>query len=404
MSSKKSYKSRSAAMPRAVSAANMYAQRAEAHFRDNEPQRGINMLLQGVKVTPNNTTLHLMLGEQFGKHGRADASIKHYKKALELNSKLVSAQFNLALEYSKQNRFDDAEPLIQKALKAAPDNPAVHMTYGIMQQRQGKLPESVGHFRKALALKLELPNSGNAHNVLPKKKREDFNKPETEELMWNTLNQLAMANVHAFALYGTLLGLVREGGLISFDKDIDIGLPHTEMERAVRCMENNGWVESPNQFLTNPRAMVHPVKKVSVDLSGFVIDEENNQAYTGFWLADVPHEWNANTYYPPVTLKKDTTPAGEPIWSLQNPEAWLVALYGKDWKTPDPNFDTVILAQNYVRFSLLVQCYAFSRIYNKWQDGQITKAIAMVKGALAHLPDDALLQKLEAHFDSLVSI
>lgn len=406
MSKKNSRKNSSVAKPKQSSPASIYINRAQVFLRDNEIQRGINMLLQGIKVAPENAVLHAMLGEQLGKHGRAEASIKHYEKALALDPDMLMVQANLAQAYSQQNRFNDAEPLINKALNAAPSNPSVYMAYGVMQQRRGKLPESVEHFRKALTLKLEQPEVAAKDSVKktpPKKKREDFNKPETEELLWDTLNQLAMANVHAFACYGTLLGLVREGGLISFDKDIDLGLPHTEMERAVRCLENNGWVETPNQFLTNPRSMVHSVKKVTVDLSGFVIDEESNQVFTGFWLKeDVPHEWNANTYYPPLTLKKDTTPAGEPIWSLTDPEAWLVALYGEGWKEPDPTFDTVIRARNYFRFSLLVQCYAFSRIYNKWQEGAIKKAMAMVKGSLVHLPDDTLLQQLEARLESLL--
>ncbi|WP_081194811.1 tetratricopeptide repeat protein [Halomonas sp. BC1] len=115
------------------------------------------MLLQGIKVAPENAVLHAMLGEQLGKHGRAEASIKHYEKALELDPNMLMVQANLAQAYSQQNRFNDAEPLINKALNAAPSNPSVYMAYGVMQQRRSKLPESVEHFRKALTLKLEQP-------------------------------------------------------------------------------------------------------------------------------------------------------------------------------------------------------------------------------------------------------
>lgn len=403
MSKKNRRKNTSDAQPKQAKAAGVYINRAQGFFRDNEVQRGINMLLQGVKVAPEHITLHLMLGDKLGKHGKPPASIKHYEKALEIDPDNLVGQINLAQAYSKQNRFDDAEPLISKALEAAPDNPSAHLVYGTLQQKQGALPDAVEHLRQALALKLEQPEKNDEKLPTPKKQRDDFDKPETEELMWNTLNQLAMANVHAFTIYGTLLGLVRDGGLIPFDKDIDLGLPHTEMERAVRCLENNGWVEAPNPFMTNPRAMVHPVKKVTVDLSGFVMDNDSDTSFTGFWLTndDVPDEWNRNTYYPPVILDKDITPAGEPIWSLRHPEDWLVAIYGEGWKEPDPNFDTVIRAKNLCRFSLLTQCYAFSRIYNKWQEGQINKALAFIEGSLAHLPDDELLHRLQERLTPL---
>lgn len=401
--SKKTTNSRKApAQPKQAKAAGVYINRAQGFLRDGDIQRGINMLLQGIKIAPENITLHLMLGEQLGKHGRAEASIKHYEKALEIDPDSLMGQINLGQAYSKKNRYDEAAPLLQKALDAAPDNPGVHMAYGVMLQRQGELPESVEHFRKALELKLEQPEKADDKLPTPKKQREDFDKPETEELMWDTLNQLAMGNVHAFACYGTLLGLVRDGGLIPFDKDIDLGLPHTEMERAVRCLENHGWVEDPDPFLTNPRAMIHPTKKVSVDLSGFVIDPEEG-TFTGFWLTnDVPHEWNRNTRYPPMELQKDITPAGEPIWVLKHPEDWLMAIYGEGWKEPDPAFDTVIRAKNLYRFSLLTQCYAFSRIYNKWQEGNVKKSLALVEGALAHVPDDELMQNVKAHLMPLL--
>lgn len=157
MSKKNSRKSHSATKSKPSSAAGIYINSAQAFFRDNEIQRGINMLLQGIKIAPTNAILHAMLGEQLGKLGRDDASIKHYEKALELDPEMLVVQANLAQAYSKQNRFDEAEPLINKALKAAPNNPTVYMAYGVMQQRRGKLPESVEHFRKALTLKLEQP-------------------------------------------------------------------------------------------------------------------------------------------------------------------------------------------------------------------------------------------------------
>lgn len=401
--SKKAPNSRKApAQPKQAKAAGVYINRAQGFLRDGDIQRGINMLLQGIKIAPENITLHLMLGEQLGKHGRAEASIKHYEKALEIDPDSLMGQINLGQAYSKKNRYEDAAPLLQKALDAAPDNPGVHMAYGVMLQRQGELPESVEHFRQALELKLEQPEKNDDKLPAPKKEREDFNKPETEELMWDALHQLAMGNVHAFACYGTLLGIVRDGTLISFDKDLDFGLPHSEMERAVRCLENHGWVEDPDRWMGNPRAMVHPVKKVSVDLFGFVVDAEENMTFTGFWLDDVPHEWNQYSCYPPMKLEKGITPAGDPIWTLQEPEKWLGAIYGDGWKAPDPNFDTVIQAKNFYRFALLTQCYAFSRIYNKWQEGQAKKAMAMVKASRAYLPEDSVLQKLEARLEPLV--
>ena len=96
----------------------------------------------------------------------------------------------------------------------------------------------------------------------------------------------------------------------------------------------------------------------------------------------------------PDRQRPHTRPEGR-IWALDEPEAWLAALYGPDWRTPDPDFDSTVAAHNLRSFSLLTQCYAFSRIYQKWLQGQLPKALALTRHSLRHLPDDALLLRVQ---------
>ena len=44
------------------------------------------------------------------------------------------------------------------------------------------------------------------------------------------------------------------------------------------------------------------------------------------------------------------------VWSVTDAQAWVAALYGPDWRTPDPDFDAVIAAYNLRGFALLTQC------------------------------------------------
>lgn len=79
-----------------------------------------------------------------------------------------------------------------------------------------------------------------------------------------------------------------------------------------------------------------------------------------------------------------------------NAEAVLTALYG-DWRTPDPDFDTVIGAKNLRDFSPLTHCYALLRILSRWQQGHLAKARALLLHTLKYVPDDVLLGRVQAH-------
>lgn len=370
------------------SAADAYAQRAMQHSEKGELNRAIKLIEQAITQAPN-ATLHRQLGQWLLLSKRPAKAVHHLERALEFNADFLPALIELGQEYTKQNNFDKARPLLEKAMPLSDENPVAHLVYGTFLQKQGELPEAVEHFRAALRFRLADPFKP----AKPPARTDDFDKAETEALMWSTLSVLAKSEIHAFASYGTLLGLIREGSLLPFDKDIDFGLPHCEMERAAACLESNGWVESRNSFLTNPRAFFHPLNGITLDLSGFVVDKETGGTFTGFWMDNIPYEWARNTRYIDVNLRKSSSPAGEPIWELESPEAWLEAIYG-DWRTPDPEFDTVVAAKNLCDFSLLTQSYAFARIYSKWEKGEIAKALALVRHAQHHLPTDQLLQDL----------
>lgn len=366
-----------------------YVTRARA-LRDNgQIEAAIRVFKQAVGLAPSNAKLRYEYGKMLVNNRRLAEGTEELEAALSIDSGFVAALVELGQAYIRNNQRDKARPLIEDALERQPNNAGLHIVNGTLKQHQAQLPEAIESFRQGLSLRLSHPTK----DKTPPPKT-GFGDEMTEQLLWDTLSELAKAGVHAFACYGTLLGLVRDGRLMPFDKDIDLGLPHCEMEKARQCLENNGWVHIPAMGLTNPVAFIHPVKNITVDLSGFVVDPATDTTYTGFWLDDVPTNWQRHTFYPPVELEKSESPTGQPIWSLSNPRDWLEAIYGADWKVPDPTFDTVIAARNLCDFSPLTQCYAFQRIYKHWDQGNLKRALALIDHTLAHLPDDELIQKI----------
>lgn len=148
-------------------------------------------------------------------------------------------------------RFADAKAQIEKQRETTPDNPHMLQLTGEMHRRTHQLPEAVDYYRQGLEKLIELPPPGDKSAA---DAEDTFDIERHEDTLWEMLAQLKAAGVQAFAAFGTLLGLVRDGHLLPFDKDVDICIPYNQMKQATDCMEQHGWSEINKSF-----GMVAPV-------------------------------------------------------------------------------------------------------------------------------------------------
>lgn len=350
-----------AALAREPDCAKAWLALAECYHVLDQPVPCESHARQALRYQPNNAPAFALLGRAKELQGELEEAAQAYRQALALDASEVSAESGLAR----------------------------------VLMSQGELPEAVVHFRQALALRLQRNTVTVAPAALPR-----FDLPDNERLLWQTLAQLAKAGVHAFATAGSLLGLEREGALLAFDKDLDIALPFSEMETACACLRTQGWAEQVNRMgLVNPRAFLHAASGIFLDLCGIGVEAETGQVIGGFWQAGLPWVWQRITEYPsPLSLHQVRRLEGW-VWVLDQPAAWLDALYG-DWRTPDPDFDTVIAAYNLRGFTLLTQCYAFARIDEHWRRGALKKALSLTRHSLRHLPEDTLLRQVATHLEA----
>lgn len=285
-------------------------------------------------------------------------------------------------------RFEDAKAQIDKQRETTPDNPHMLQLTGEMHRRTKQLPEAVDYYRQALSQLVELP--------APRDKsaadaEDTFDIERHEDTLWALLAQLKAAGVQAFAGFGTLLGLVRDGHLLPFDKDVDICIPYNQMLKATECMEKNGWSEIKKSFgMVAPRAFSHPKKGLAVDVFALSFDPDEQAIVAGFIMPEVPWEWNYLMKFPPMDLETTQRPHG-PVWELKNPEGFLHAVYGNSWKEPDPYFASFAGEAGLIRFSYLTQCYAYIRCFKYWQAGSFKKMDALLYHMCRHLPDDEVL-------------
>lgn len=371
--------------------------KAEKLISNKEIEEGIALLENAEEKHPDNPKLKRILGKILFKEKSAKDGLKKLESALEQFPEDVDLLLELASIHLKPGNTKGANPYVHKALELAPQNPNTHLMMASLNQRKGDLPLAVENYRKAIEVQLKYPTTEEEPD-----KKEDFETGKAENLLWNTLKLMAENGVHMFPIFGTLLGIVRHGALLLHDKDIDTGIPYSEMKRALGILQQHGWQEVNNSFgYSNPRAMLHKDSGITMDISGFVIDEQDGKALTaGAWIPGVPKEWNMIWEFNEITLEKSPTPdeSGQ-AWLLKNPEQFLEVLYG-DWRTPDKNFDTMVRAKNLRSFSLLAKCFAYSRIFENWTKNNIPRALALTRATLERDQHDALLKRVLSRLEA----
>ncbi|MDV6342255.1 adenylyltransferase/cytidyltransferase family protein [Nitrosomonas sp. Is24] len=248
------------------------------------------------------------------------------------------------------------------------------------------------HFTYALNHLMALAKSGKIppHKEQAKLGEADTNvfaSGEAEKLLWTTCAELAKLNIPVFPFAGTLLGLVRNGCLLDFDKDLDIAVQMEFWDACCATLEQAGWVRAPMRIeYANYRDYIHPELGITLDVCG--LQARGKQIVGGFALPGYPDEYQRVSVFPKFDLTQRSTDYGE-VWFPRQPEKILTAFYG-DWRTPNPNWDTVISACNLENFTQLVRCYAYHRLIQRWLLGDLAKAWCYAHQIVLKDPDDVL--------------
>lgn len=146
---------------------------------------------------------------------------------------------------------------------------------------------------------------------------------------------------------GTCLGAVREKDFISYDKDLDIGLPSEHL---------NLWDIFIKDFLAAGfklyKEWLYDGKRIelSFTLNGkkadlFFFFERKNKWWMGAFGPDEKGRWGDNVIFLPHVFSKELfyslkeiSFAGMKCYIPNPPEQYLLERYGKNWRIPDPDY------------------------------------------------------------------
>jgi tetratricopeptide (TPR) repeat protein len=147
--------------------ADTFLLEAELHGRHDDPARAIDAFSRGLKVLPDERRLlygRALLYEDQDRIPECEADLRRLVELAPDDADALNALgYTLA---DRTDRHDEAYALIDKALKAKPDEPAIIDSMGWVQYRRGKLDEALKHLKRAFELQPDAEIAAHLGEVL----------------------------------------------------------------------------------------------------------------------------------------------------------------------------------------------------------------------------------------------
>lgn len=106
----------------------------------------IGHYISALRINPNHQLAHNNLGQ-------LDDAIHHYSEALRLQPNYASAQFNMAIALSGQERIKEAISYYNDFLRNEPKNADAHFNLGLLLAQQDKFESSISHLKDVIKIK-----------------------------------------------------------------------------------------------------------------------------------------------------------------------------------------------------------------------------------------------------------
>jgi tetratricopeptide (TPR) repeat protein len=128
------------------------------HWQDGE-----TLSRYALKVTENNYTAHIILGNALIEKGRTDEAIREFQEALRLKPDYTVAHYNLGIALARGGQIDEAVSQYQEAIRLSPDYAEAHNNLGVALASRGQVDEAVNQYQEAIRLE---PDYAEAYNNL----------------------------------------------------------------------------------------------------------------------------------------------------------------------------------------------------------------------------------------------
>lgn len=103
-------------------------------------------------IDPTNSFPHHELGVAYKEKEHYALAIDAFQKAVQINPQNLAAYFNLGWSYIYMKQWAEAQQVCREIEKVNPNLPQRYELQGAIAFEQGKIPESLGNFKKAVKL------------------------------------------------------------------------------------------------------------------------------------------------------------------------------------------------------------------------------------------------------------
>jgi tetratricopeptide (TPR) repeat protein len=138
-----------------ANAQDVYAYLALVYIQQGRLELGkfiIQRAFAFVDGADSNPNLHAYLGRIFYLEEHPFEARAAYEKALSLDPELLDAMLFLAEVHLDNRAYAAMVPLLEKAVKVSPDDPAIHMNLGIGYRGVGRMEDAEKEYRRVIEL------------------------------------------------------------------------------------------------------------------------------------------------------------------------------------------------------------------------------------------------------------
>jgi Flp pilus assembly protein TadD len=106
-------------------------------------------LTQAVELDPNSADVQRLLGRAFTGQGKTDEAVAAYRRTIDLDARDVWSMNNLGLLLMEKERYEEALPVLQKAVSLRKSAAVFHNNLGMALEHTGNIKGAAAEYRTA---------------------------------------------------------------------------------------------------------------------------------------------------------------------------------------------------------------------------------------------------------------
>lgn len=179
------------------------------------------------------------------------------------------------------------------------------------------------------------------HKLKYIKKNRDF-KANGNEVLLKAKKALDKAGILFWLDYGTLLGVYRDGKLISYDTDVDVGVMLEDYSpKIIEALEKEGFLYERKIVVDEGRyAMEQSFSYLNVKIDIFYYRKEGGKLISHLFPLDDQKEFQVREIYTSDSGFKEIQFLGKNFKIPNDTDLRLEETYGKEWRIPISNWYT----------------------------------------------------------------